>query len=275
VDKRTQIIVGVAAALLVLLIGGFFLMRRGGDTTSDTSGATSTATSTSPTTPGALGPTVPGQVSGMPGAPMAYGNPQFAQAGATAGRDPFAAAKPGAPGAAARPLGPTRPAHVNADPFNVTWRQKPNPPYVFEAVQPIRVASANIAAPPPPNTEVREVTQRRVSGIMSGDGVFAILEGGGDEPEIVKPGGVTKDGYRVVSINADSVKLQRRDDNGFGGTILRTQVVPLSDVPVGAQPTLASFPGGAPGAFPGNPRVGLPGVGGGGGGGKLGGAQGE
>jgi hypothetical protein len=207
---------------------------------------------------------------------MVPGNPQAAQAGMATGRDPFAAAKPGAPGAAARPLGPTRPAHVRTDPFDVSWRLKPNPPYVFDAVQPIRVASANIVAPPPPNSEVREVPLRRVSGIMSGDGVFAILEGGGDEPEIVKPGGVTKDGYRVVSINADSVKLQRRDDNGFGGTILRTQVVPLSDVQVGAIPTVASYPGGAPGAFPGNPR-GLPGVGGAGGGaGRLpGGPQGE
>lgn len=188
-----------------------------------------------------------------------FGNPSPAQAagGMTGGT------------AKASPPKKLLPIKTVPDPFLVTWKKAPPPPYVFERVEPIRLASVGVATPPPPNTEIREVPRMRVSGIMTGNGVYAILEGGGAEPEIVKPGSRTKDGYRVVSINADSVKLQKKQ-----GNIILTQVVPLTDVPINGAQT-AGYPGGGyPGMGGGRPgmpgRPGLPGRPGGGGGSKGG-----
>jgi hypothetical protein len=150
------------------------------------------------------------------------------------------------------------PGGVNRDPFLVRWKPKPEPPYIFNELQPVRLASAGIETPPPPNTVVTEVANRRVSGIMTGDGVYAILESSTGEPEIVKPGSETRDGYRVLSITADSVKIQRKE-----GNLLLTQVVPLTDAPV-ANAQTAGFTGGGPGGFPGaqgNFRGGFPGGG--------------
>jgi hypothetical protein len=91
---------------------------------------------------------------------------------------------------------------------------------------------------------------------MNGDGVYAILEGGNSEPEIVKPGMQTSDGYRVVSITSDAVKLERK----YGNYIF-TQTVPLSDVPIGGPQTAGFRPRGGgigqPGVgFPGGPGFG-------------------
>lgn len=110
---------------------------------------------------------------------------------------------------------------------------------------------------------VREVATRRVSGIMSGDGVFAILEGAdGGDPEIIKPGSMTRDGYRVVAITSDTVKLQRKD-----GNVIRTQIVPLTDASSTQQQSNSGLFGGRGGAggsgFPGS-NGGFPGSGGGG-----------
>ena len=142
------------------------------------------------------------------------------------------------------------------DPFKIEWHKMPPPPYVFSDpnIQPLRVASADVEVPPVGDVTVREVADRRVSGIMSGDGVFAILESPGGDPEIVKPGSQTRDGYRVVSISADSLKLQRKD-----GNIVRTQVVPLTDQGVGGQQMAG---GGMFGGGGGGMRGGMPGSGG-------------
>ena len=116
----------------------------------------------------------------------------------------------------------------NRDPFRVTWTRPIPPPYVFNDIQPIRVASAFVNAPPPLDAEIRLLPQRRVSGILEGDGVYAILEGAGGDPEIVKPGSVTRDGFKVVSITSKTVKLERKQ-----GRLLLVQSIPLSDLPSG------------------------------------------
>ncbi len=136
---------------------------------------------------------------------------------------PGGAAPKGAAGAPT--VAANLPYKPRRDPTYVDWKIPPPPPNIFGEVEPLRVATYNIVTPPPINTEVREVPTRRVSGIMSGDGVFAILESGSGNPEIVKPGVETSDGYKVVSINSDSVKLQKKE-----GNLIRTQVVPLSDI---------------------------------------------
>jgi hypothetical protein len=89
--------------------------------------------------------------------------------------------------------------------------------------RPPLVTGARIEQLPPLHTRERVVPDRRVSAILQGDGIYAVLEGVGD-PEIVKPGSVTSDGYRVVAISSDSVTLRKVE-----GGLTYTQVVPLSD----------------------------------------------
>ncbi len=159
--------------------------------------------------------------------------------------------------------------HYNQDPFYVTWRRKPLPPDPFAQVQPLQVATTTVLAPPSQPVHVREVADRRVAGILTGKGVFAILEKDG-QSEIVKPGQVTSDGYKVVAITTNSVKLQKQD-----GNIIITQVVPLTDQSTGAVvPGFRQGGFGAPG-MGGNPYGRAPGMGGPGYGGYPGGPGGS
>ena len=173
-------------------------------------------------------------------------------------------------------------ARVRQDPFLVDWKLPVPPPYVFEEVQPIRLASDYVETPPAKPYEVRETPVFRVSGIMNGDGVYAILE----TPTgavIVKPGSEVKtsisdaDGgtrtYRVMSINSTTVKLR-----AIVGNIIYVQDVPLTDVGIGGA-SGGSGPVSSPGGgFPGGGGTGSTGGGGrrggfpgAGGGGKRGG----
>jgi hypothetical protein len=196
---------------------------------------------------------------------------------ARAGGDPFApaGAVPGRTGAAVVPgATPAAPKMIvyggrRKDPFYVDWTLPVPPPYVFNEVEPIRLAGDYVETPHAKPFEVREQPEMRVSGIMTGDGVFAILESAGAEPSVVKPGstvdvnvgGQTKRTYKVVSITKDKVKLRSQV-----GNVIYTQEVPLSDVAVGT-PARGFGPGGAPGGFgprgPGGPG-GTPGMGPGG-----------
>ncbi|HLK61061.1 MAG TPA: hypothetical protein VKU00_31135 [Chthonomonadaceae bacterium] len=190
---------------------------------------------------------------GQPPTPGAPGKPT----------DPFAgkalpSAKPGAETAA---IG--RPVRTNKDPFYVTWHVQPPPPYVFLEIEPVRVADDDVELPPVKPVTVREEPMLRVSGIMTGDGVFAILEQSGGQVDIVKPGstvnintGQTNRSYKVVSINDDKVTLESKE-----GNFIFTQVVPLSDAPAGTGAQPRGFPGGPGGmGMPGN--GGFPGSGG-------------
>jgi hypothetical protein len=117
-----------------------------------------------------------------------------------------------------------------------------------------------------PNIEIQEVPNRRVAGILSGDGVYALVEGGPEGPSVVKPGDMLGE-YRVASINDDSVLLRRQV-----GTQTFTQRVPLTDVGSTAVTTFSPSVGG-PGFIPGVPG-GVPrpaGAGRGGGGSAIGG----
>jgi hypothetical protein len=167
----------------------------------------------------------------------------------------------------------------NLDPFFIPWTVPPPPPYVFTAIEPVRVASEDIEPPPVIPITVREEPTLRVSGIMTGDGVFAILEKGPNDVDIVKPGsnvdinvGQTKRTYQVVSIKEDTVTLESKE-----GRVTFQQVVPLSDAPIGTSIPGGGFsPPGRPGGFGPNsggfgpngggvgPRRGGPGGGGGG-----------
>jgi hypothetical protein len=271
VNKKNQMmILGGVGVVAILGLVAFLLLRPKGDDTSG--GGTPTPTVGSTGSGGAPGTVVaPGNVGGQvadgqtptgpaPGGPSAGGNDPFKNGpGAKGG---VAAGRPGAP-----PQQIVR-HQPRFDPFYVTWRVTPPPPYVFNEVEPIRLASPEVFIPPSQPFEVREEPGLRVSGIMSGDGVYAILEQGGGQIDIVKPGssvdinvGQTKRTYRVVSISEDRVKLRSKE-----GNYIFMQDVPLSDVPPGTQAGgLGGYPGysGGPGMIPG--AGGLPGSGGRGG----------
>ncbi len=203
-----------ALALASLVIAG--LAGCGGN--SDNSSSSSSSTSSS----NAMGP----------GSSMAMG-PSMAGFGAGGGTSASAGASAGTPSK----VTPEN-LHYTQDPFYVSWKRKPLPPDPFEEVQPLQVASTNAAAPPAKPITVRQVPDRRVAGILSGQGVYAILEQNGTS-EIVKPGGVTSDGYTVVDISPTGVKLRKRE-----GNIILTQNVPLTD-----QQTSTQAAGFAPGGF--------------------------
>lgn len=203
-----------------------------------------------PKGPGAQMPGQPGGPKGGPGrgGPISRGGGAPGAPGAP-GKLPGAPGAAGAAGAVAT-LPPIK-SKRKFDPFVIDWKKLPPPPYIFDnIVGPVRVASVDVEIPPVGEVTVREVPNRRVSGIMSGDGVFAILEAAdGSVPDIVKPGMTTKDGYKVVSITADSVTLERKD-----GNVTRTQQVPLTDQSFGG----ASATGGG-GLFGGGNQTGRPG----------------
>jgi len=228
-----------------------------------------------PARPGAKGTDGKSPAGGAP--KMAKGNTDpFAPGGARPAAPTAIGAAPGTPASAADTSAMVAYSGHRRDPFLIDWKKKPIPPDVFDQamLEPIRLASAEIETPHPQPYEVREQPEMRVSGIMTGDGVFAILETGGGKVDVVKPGssveievgGQTKRTYNVVSITKDKVKLRSQV-----GNVIYTQEVPLSDVAVGSAPR-GGFPSG-PGGVGGGPSsggfgaggaMGLPGSGGGG-----------
>lgn len=283
--KQMKIILAALAAAVVLIVAGVLFLRRGNSTDETTTPPATQAQATQNTAPPAGAPGGPGVTTpgaGGPGkiagAPPAPGMPAGPGVSGPSGKQGIFASGPPKAGAPGKPPVQTAKAGVvpiihNSDPFLIRWKKKPLPPPVFDLVAPMRLAGADIVAPPPNNTIITEVPSRRVSGILTGDGVYAVLENNNGDTEIVKPGSITSDGYRVVAINSDSVKLQRKD-----GNLLRTQTVPLSDATTApATMVPAGYNGGPPGYGPpgtSGPGGGItrPGVGGGGGGG-MGGAD--
>ncbi len=152
---------------------------------------------------------------------------------------------------------PTRIRHRGVDPFRIPWTVPPPPPYVFESILPVRIATEDIEPPIITATTVREEPTLRVSGIMTGDGVFAILEQPG-HVDIVKPGSTVdlsdSRSYTVMSIKDDTVTLESKV-----GLVTYQQVVPLSDAPIGTN--AGSFGAGGNNSG-GRPSVGAPGSGG-------------
>ncbi|CCW35120.1 hypothetical protein CTKA_02797 [Chthonomonas calidirosea] len=238
----------------------------GGQSSSDTGGtAATTPTTTPPTMPGGMGKFGPGgPAAAMGGAPFG------GMGGAALGRQQTS----GSTGN--QQVASVITGKYHQDPFLVTWKKKPLPPDVFAEVQPLQVADTTVQAPPEKPVVVQQVPDRRVAGIMRGNGIYAILEQNG-QSEIVKPGSLTSDNYRVLTITDDAVKLEKRE-----GNLILVENVKLSDLQTAAQtmgttpypgyrgyPGYGGYPGypGAPGGMgrPGLPRPGAPSFGGGGG----------
>jgi len=190
----------------------------------------------------------PGMMGGPPGTggmmPPGMGGMGGGGFGAPAGGQQTASAGP-------PPKDTTPPASRRADPFAPWWKpQPPPPPPAISLVAPIRIATHSSEPPKEVTIQVQEVPNRRVAGILTGNGVYALIEG----PEgaaVVKPGDPLGD-YRVESINANSVTLKKKENNR-----VYTQVVPLTDA--GSQAAsggLRPGGGGVPGFMPPGGRFG-------------------
>ena len=156
--------------------------------------------------------------------------------------------------ASAPPKNTTPPPGARPDPFKPWWDSTPPPPPVLSLITPFRIASRDTVDPKvEPGIEIQEGPTRRVAGILTGNGVYALLDGNGKQ-EIVRPGDVLEDGYRVVLINFNSVTLKKTVS---GQTF--TQIVPLTD----AGSAVGGATGGPPAGFGGKAGSGAPPIGGG------------
>lgn len=179
---------------------------------------------------------------GMPGS----GGSMMPGMGGPAGGQQAAAASPKPKNVAAAP-------GYRSDPLRPWWDTTPKPPPVLSFVDPVRIAIPNSAAEEKPEgVEIQEVPNRRVAGILTGNGAYALIDDFNGNAQVVKPGQVLDDGYRVASINANSVVLKKVVDNRT-----YTQTVPLTDA--GSTTTFSGPTGGM--GFPGM-RGGMPGSGG-------------
>src|SRR5579875_3052176 len=171
---------GSSLGKATLLGLGFILLAGcGGGQSSSDNGTTTTA----PTTPTMTPPTMPmGMGKGGPGGVMPGGMPGSSMPGGGAlagGQQPAAAGGAGKKQVAAAITG-----KYHQDPFLITWKKKPLPPDVFAEVQPLQVADTTVQAPPEKPVVVEQVPDRRVAGIMRGNGVYAILEQNGQSEKV-------------------------------------------------------------------------------------------
>ena len=217
-DKRKKQLMiggGVAGGILLALLLWVFLKPPADDTTGDVPVA---GTKTMPTAKGR--PDRPPTLQGNVPAPAQSAN------GA-----PADTAAPG--GKTAKPVQIAQLPGHRGDPFYYERHITPPPPNVFSDIAPITIAVENYPKEQAKPATVRVVPNRRVSGLMSGDGVYAILESTNGDVEIVKPGSKTKDGYTVAAINPDSVLLEKEDPLTH---IVYTQLVMFTDQAVGSTP---------------------------------------
>lgn len=118
---------------------------------------------------------------------------------------------PAAQGASPRPANTSPAPRFRSDPMKPWWDTRPKVPSVLTRVSPVRIA---IPSTPPKEREGAVVfasrTGWRVSGILAGSGVLALLDG----PEgsyVVRPGQTLDDGFRVETIAADAVTLTKTE----------------------------------------------------------------
>lgn len=105
---------------------------------------------------------------------------------------------------------------------------------------------------------------RRLSGVIIGDSVLALIEmGDGRPPEIIRPGmRIPNSPWRVISIDQDKAVLRRADNVLPRQIEVRLESPPAGFTAPGGAPAGGApggFPGGPPGGFPGGPPGGFPG----------------
>jgi hypothetical protein len=116
---------------------------------------------------------------------------------------------------------------------------------------------------------------RRLSGVVIGDSVLGLLEMGGGEVVLIRPGmSIPNTEWKVISIDETKAVLRRPGSRLPKEITVKLEAAPAGTAPVGGAGNAGFGPGGAgmPGGFPGAPG-GFPGGPGGRGpgGGRLGG----
>lgn len=156
---------------------------------------------------------------------------------------------------------------ARSDPFALTTQERS-----FETVQTTErffgsTGGFSTFVTPKPATEDVPVAPepqpyRRLSGIVVGDSILAILEEEGRAPMIVTPGMKIPDSpWRVVSIDQDKAVLRRSGNVKPSQIIVRLEQPRFGTTPSGGGAGApGGFPGGGPpGGFPGGPPGGFPG----------------
>jgi hypothetical protein len=238
--------------LMGLLFVGFAIVGVTGCGGGDSSTTTAQAPSENDSTEGDGGaPPTPGlqmSAGGPMGAPGGAGGPMMGGMGSMGGPmagpmgGPMGAPMAGGGGGQPAGAGPkvtAKPPNARPDPFSPWWSVVPPPPPAITLVEPYRIATRETGVKPPEEkVEVQEVPNRRVAGIATGSGVYALVEG--PEGQTVVKAGDTLGDYRVESIRSRSIVLTRKV-----GNVSYTQEVPLTDV--GSQRVAAGGPAGGPG----------------------------
>ncbi len=239
-DKNQQqmMIIGVSVAgvLIIGILAYFLFFRSSGNSASTTTGTSSAATTTGAVGPGAIASGGPGgMMPPMPGGAMprggmgpggmgSFAGPMMSSGGYGMGPGMMGgqSSKQAAPPVNTAQKDTRMPSH-RSDPFKPWWNPNPPPP-VVSIITPMRLARIDPNLPPEKPETVTEVPTGRVAGILRGNGVYALLDMGNGDMQVVRPGSKV-DHYRVAQILPNSVILTR--------TIgLRTyrQVVPLTDI---------------------------------------------
>ncbi len=248
-DKQKQTILAVAVVVLVIVVLAVFFLFMGGG------GGQDTATAPSPPMSGM------DRDGGMPPAPM--GGPGFntpAPMGGPGGMmgQPSPTPPPTAQQQAQVPFKPRK------DPF--AYLPEENEALQADAFDPNRYFVLT-SPPTPPRVELPEPFEpqprRRISGIVIGTTVSAILEQEGEIPQIIQPGDTIGE-FRVAAITPEGAILRR--SRGNPREVFVRYEPPSAGAGTGGGQA-GGFAPGAPGGAPTSPSAaGAGGVGGGRGG---------
>ncbi|MFQ3609855.1 MAG: hypothetical protein SNJ72_00020 [Fimbriimonadales bacterium] len=249
-DKQKQTILAVAVVVLVIVVLAVFFLFMGGG------GGQDTATTSPP-----MSNVDMDRDGGMPPAPMGgppMGGPSPMGGPAMMGQPSSATPPPAQQQTAQVPFKPRR------DPF--AYLPEENEALQADAFDPNRYFV--LASPPrPPRVELPEPFEpqprRRISGIVIGTTVSAILEQEGEIPQIIQPGDTVGE-FRVAAITPEGAILRRSRGNPREVFV---RYEPPSAGGVGGGGRAGGFAPGAPGGAPSAPgAAGAGGVGGGRGG---------
>jgi hypothetical protein len=213
-DKKNQPFVITIAIVLLLGAGGLFAWQNG-MFTAPVPAASAPVAQTVPTTPSVETPAPP-----PPAPPVKAAAPPTDKAAAKPGAAATAAAAGGDPTAILVGTGPD-PFHLPGTPATSKLKDQPPPPPtplpqipdpLLARWHDLPVSSGQVAnvGHPVITTAMADTSGRRMSGVLFGNGVYALLEANG-KTEAVQPGD-TVDGGTVVSIDATSLTL-KTDNN--------------------------------------------------------------
>ncbi len=247
-NKQKQTVLAVVVVVLVIVVLAFFFLFMGGGGGQDTASAPQPPMSQMDDRDGGFAPPAP------TGGPAPMGGPGMM------GQPPAMPATPPPNQQATKP-----PFTPRKDPF--AYLPEEQEALQADAFDPNRYFV--LASPPtPPRVELPEPFEpqprRRVSGIVIGTTVSAILEQEGENPQIVQPGDTVGE-FRVAAITPEGVILRRSRGNPREVIVRYEPPAPGGGTGGGQTGGFApGAPGGGPPAAPG--AAGAGGVGGGRGG---------